>query len=156
MTVQITPELTDAQLVPRAKAGELAAFEALTTRHEQRVYSLAFRMLRHEQDAEDVTQQTFLSALENFKGIHDQAEGFVPRASSDLTFKGQAFVDAALPVRIILPSPPTVMKCSLSARNIKRTNVVPNSLDNTSLAGEICVTGLATRPLDLRDHRPWR
>ncbi len=73
MTAQMTPEITDAQLVPRAKAGELAAFEALTTRHERRVYSLAFRMLRHEQDAEDVTQQTFLSALENLEGFRGEA-----------------------------------------------------------------------------------
>src|SRR5689334_3392732 len=62
---QMTPEASDVDLVQRAKAGDLDAFEALTTRHEQRVYSLALRMLRQEQDAEDVTQQTFLSVLEN-------------------------------------------------------------------------------------------
>ena len=45
----------------------------LTTRHEQRVYSLAMRMLRQEQDAEDVTQQTFLSALENLGGFRGEA-----------------------------------------------------------------------------------
>jgi RNA polymerase sigma-70 factor (ECF subfamily) len=64
---------SDAELVRRAKAGELAAFEALTTKHEQRVYSLALRMLRQEQDAEDVTQQTFLSALENLEGFRGEA-----------------------------------------------------------------------------------
>ncbi|MBP9902052.1 MAG: sigma-70 family RNA polymerase sigma factor, partial [Verrucomicrobia bacterium] len=32
---------------------------------ERRVYSLAMRMLRQEQDAEDVTQQTFLSVVEH-------------------------------------------------------------------------------------------
>jgi RNA polymerase sigma-70 factor (ECF subfamily) len=60
-------------LVTRAKAGELDAFEALTNRYEQRVYSLALRMLRQEQDAEDVTQQTFLSALENLGGFRGDA-----------------------------------------------------------------------------------
>jgi RNA polymerase sigma-70 factor, ECF subfamily len=64
---------SDADLVRRAQAGELAAFETLTTRYEQRVYSLALRMLRQEQDAEDVTQQTFLSALENLKGFRGEA-----------------------------------------------------------------------------------
>ncbi|HWW00668.1 MAG TPA: sigma-70 family RNA polymerase sigma factor [Candidatus Acidoferrum sp.] len=63
----------DAELVQRAKAGDLNAFEALTTRYEQRVYSLALRMLRQEQDAEDVTQQTFLSALENLAGFRGEA-----------------------------------------------------------------------------------
>jgi RNA polymerase sigma-70 factor (ECF subfamily) len=73
MTNQTTPEVSDTDLVARAKAGELDAFEALTNRYEQRVYSLALRMLRQEQDAEDVTQQTFLSALENLGGFRGDA-----------------------------------------------------------------------------------
>lgn len=73
MTNQLTPETPDAELVRRAKAGELDAFETLTNRHEQRVYSLALRMLRHEQDAEDVTQQTFLSAVEHLAGFREEA-----------------------------------------------------------------------------------
>jgi RNA polymerase sigma-70 factor, ECF subfamily len=72
-TNQATPEASDADLVTRAKAGELEAFEALTNRYEQRVYSLALRMLRQEQDAEDVTQQTFLSAVENLDGFRGDA-----------------------------------------------------------------------------------
>jgi RNA polymerase sigma-70 factor (ECF subfamily) len=73
MINQHTPETTDIELVHRSQAGELDAFEALTTRYEQRVFSLARRMLRQEQDAEDVTQQTFLSALENLKGFRGEA-----------------------------------------------------------------------------------
>jgi RNA polymerase sigma-70 factor, ECF subfamily len=73
MTRQPTLEAADAELVARARAGELDAFEALTNRHEQRVYSLALRMLRQEQDAEDVTQQTFLSALEGLQGFRGDA-----------------------------------------------------------------------------------
>lgn len=64
---------SDAGLVARAKAGELAAFEALTTRYERRVYSLALRILRQEQDAEDVTQQTFLSVLEHLADFREEA-----------------------------------------------------------------------------------
>lgn len=66
-------ETTEPDLVQRAQAGDLDAFEALTERHEQRVYSLALRMLRQEQDAEDVTQQTFLSALEHLKSFRGEA-----------------------------------------------------------------------------------
>jgi RNA polymerase sigma-70 factor (ECF subfamily) len=73
MTNQTTSEVSDTELVARAKAGELDAFEALTNRYERRVYSLALRMLRQEQDAEDVTQQTFLSALENLSGFRGDA-----------------------------------------------------------------------------------
>ena len=73
MTNQMTPEVGDPELVARAKAGELDAFETLANRYEQRVYSLALRMLRQEQDAEDVTQQTFLSAMENLGGFRGEA-----------------------------------------------------------------------------------
>ena len=78
MSDQLSPDLSDGDLVRRAKAGDLAAFEALTGRHEQRVYSLAMRMLRQEQDAEDVTQQTFFSALENLEGLSRRRRVFPP------------------------------------------------------------------------------
>ncbi|MFO1476434.1 MAG: sigma-70 family RNA polymerase sigma factor [Verrucomicrobiota bacterium] len=73
MTKPVTSEISDADLVQRAQGGDLDAFEALTSRYENRVYSLALRMLRHEQDAEDVTQQAFLSALENLAGFRGDA-----------------------------------------------------------------------------------
>lgn len=61
------------ELVHRAKTGDLDAFETLMNRYEQRVYSLALRILRQQQDAEDVTQQAFLSALENLNGFRGEA-----------------------------------------------------------------------------------
>lgn len=65
--------IPDAQLVTLAKAGDLSAFEALVHRHERAAYSLARWMLQNEQDAEDVTQQTFLSALEHLAGFRAEA-----------------------------------------------------------------------------------
>lgn len=65
--------LDDVELVRRAKAGDLPAFEELTGRHAPRVYALALRMLRNEHDAEDITQQTFLSALEHLDGFREEA-----------------------------------------------------------------------------------
>jgi len=70
---QMTTEAADLELVQLAKGGDLGAFEVLTNRYEERVYSLAFRILRQEQDAEDVTQQTFISALENLGGFRGEA-----------------------------------------------------------------------------------
>lgn len=66
-------ELTDAQLVTAAKAGDLAAFEELTTRHERQIYSLTYRILQNPHDAEDVTQQAFLSAIENLTKFREEA-----------------------------------------------------------------------------------
>lgn len=69
-----TTDLTDPDLVRRAQAGDLEAFEALTTRYERQVYTLALRIVRQEQDAEDVTQQSFLSALEGLGGFREEAK----------------------------------------------------------------------------------
>ena len=66
-----TTATVSAELVRRAQAGDLSAFESLVSLHERHIYSLAFRMLQNTHDAEDVTQQTFLSAIKhlpNFRG----------------------------------------------------------------------------------------
>lgn len=65
--------IPDAQWVALAQAGDLSAFEALVHRHERSAYSLARRMLQNEEDAEDVTQQAFLSALEHLAGFRGEA-----------------------------------------------------------------------------------
>ena len=70
---ELTPELSDTELVRRAKAGDFDSLEALATRHEQKVYSLALRILRQRQDAEDVVQQTFFSVLGNLEGFREES-----------------------------------------------------------------------------------
>jgi len=65
--------IANEELVRRAKAGDLAAFEELVSRHERQVYSLAFRILQSPHDAEDVTQQAFLSAVENLAKFREES-----------------------------------------------------------------------------------
>ena len=60
----------DESLVRLAQAGDLRAFDELVGRYENKVYRLAHRILRHDEDAADVLQDAFLSAfrgLKNFK-----------------------------------------------------------------------------------------
>ncbi len=59
----------DKELIRRAKAGDIDAFEKLTEKYESKIYSLAMRILQNSHDAEDVTQQTFLSVIENLKNF---------------------------------------------------------------------------------------
>ncbi len=59
----MTQELSDEELVLQAQAGDETAFTELVRRHESRVYTLALKMLRNPADAEDVLQETFISAL---------------------------------------------------------------------------------------------
>lgn len=51
----------DRDLVARWQKGDEAAFEELITHHERRVYRLLYRMMGNREDAEDLTQETFLS-----------------------------------------------------------------------------------------------
>jgi RNA polymerase sigma-70 factor (ECF subfamily) len=61
----------DAALVAGAKIGDARAFELLVQRHEGKIFSLAQRMTRNREDAEDVAQQSFQKAfihLKKFQG----------------------------------------------------------------------------------------
>ena len=53
-------------LIKRAKKGEMAAFEALVSAYERRVYTLALRSTNSHEDALDITQEVFLKA---YKGL---------------------------------------------------------------------------------------
>lgn len=61
----------DIDLLVRAQAGDVTAFEGLVERHRSRVFGLAVRMLNSEEDAAEVLQESFLAAyrnLEHFRG----------------------------------------------------------------------------------------
>ena len=61
----------DATLVAGAKTGDAHSFELLVERHEGKIFSLAQRMTRNREDAEDVVQQSFQKAfihLKKFEG----------------------------------------------------------------------------------------
>ena len=63
--------VSDAELVRGALAREPAAFRALMTRHNQRLYRLARSILRSDAEAEDALQDAYLHAfagLSNFRG----------------------------------------------------------------------------------------
>lgn len=44
--------------------GDRVAFETLLTRYQRTIFNIAMRMLRHRDDARDVTQTTFLRVFE--------------------------------------------------------------------------------------------
>lgn len=63
----------DTDLVRLAKAEDYFAFEELVNRHSPRIYSLLSRLLGNRTDAEDLLQQTFLSAFENLSKFREEA-----------------------------------------------------------------------------------
>jgi RNA polymerase sigma-70 factor (ECF subfamily) len=65
------PAANDETLVRHAQRGDMRAFEELTARHRDKVYSRAFSMMRHEDDALDLSQEAWVKAwqrLEQFQG----------------------------------------------------------------------------------------
>jgi RNA polymerase sigma-70 factor (ECF subfamily) len=63
-------------LLLQAQKGDFEAFEELVSRFQGRVYSVAYRILGHAQDAEDaedVVQQTFLSVIEHIESFRAES-----------------------------------------------------------------------------------
>ena len=63
----------DRDLVERAKHGDKDAFTSLVLRHGDRLYSVAFRILRDASRAEDAVQQAFLTAWRELRRLRDDA-----------------------------------------------------------------------------------
>ena len=63
--------MTEQELIRRAKQGDHSAFEQLLRNNQDRVFSLAFRMVNNREDAADLAQEAFLKAwqgLRTFQG----------------------------------------------------------------------------------------
>jgi RNA polymerase sigma-70 factor, ECF subfamily len=54
----------DALLVERVRRGDAEAYGELVTRHMRPAFTIAFRLLEHREDAEDVVQDAFVQALD--------------------------------------------------------------------------------------------
>jgi RNA polymerase sigma-70 factor, ECF subfamily len=63
----------DLDLVHRARAGDFGAFQALVSRYERELYTLAVRIVRQRQDAEDVVQETLLSVMEHLEDFREES-----------------------------------------------------------------------------------
>jgi RNA polymerase sigma-70 factor (ECF subfamily) len=63
--LQVAPQalpVPDDELVRRAQAGRVEAFEELVRRYERKVYNIVYRMLGNPEDASEALQDTFLRA----------------------------------------------------------------------------------------------
>jgi RNA polymerase sigma-70 factor (ECF subfamily) len=61
----------DTELIERCRAGDIAAFEPLVEKYRQRVWRLAYNVLRDREEAWDVAQEAFVrawQALPSFRG----------------------------------------------------------------------------------------
>ncbi len=64
----------DRSLVEQAKTGDFAAMESLLLKYERQVFGVARRIVQQHQDAEEVTQQTFLSVIEHLGEFREESQ----------------------------------------------------------------------------------
>ena len=63
--------ISNSELVKRSQLGEKAAFEQLVIRHQELVFSLAYKLTGNREMANDVAQESFIrawKAIEKFRG----------------------------------------------------------------------------------------
>lgn len=66
----------EAMLVERAKAGDRAAFEELVRRHADRLYAVVLRFVADGEEAQEVTQETFLRAWRSIARFEGRSRFF--------------------------------------------------------------------------------
>src|SRR5256885_12408531 len=66
-------EQEEAHFVSASKKGDHDAFARLVQHHQRRVFNLVFRMLEQYEEANEVTQETFLAAWQGLSGFRRDA-----------------------------------------------------------------------------------
>ena len=70
-TGQVGMTDSDARLIERVRAGNIAAFDELVNKYKQRIFAIVYNMTSNREDAADLTQDCFIKAfrsLDRFKG----------------------------------------------------------------------------------------
>ena len=61
----------DADLIARARKGDVEAFNHLVSRWEKRVYNYLVRLTSRSEDSMDLAQDVFLKAWQNIRKLDD-------------------------------------------------------------------------------------
>jgi RNA polymerase sigma-70 factor (ECF subfamily) len=71
------PDPGEAEALRRVQAGDTSAFDLLVRRYMRSAFAVAYRVVGHREDAEDVVQEAFLAALANIASF-DTSRRFGP------------------------------------------------------------------------------
>jgi len=70
----ITVDMTDHNLIAQFKEGSMEAMEAIVDRYENRIFTFGLKMCGQLQDAEDITQDTFLNAFKYLNSFREETK----------------------------------------------------------------------------------
>lgn len=68
-----TQAADEAEWIARVQRGDSQAFEPLVDRHERRVRSLVFHIVRRRDEVEDITQEIFIKAFKSIRGYNSES-----------------------------------------------------------------------------------
>ncbi len=66
-------ESDDWALIAKARTGDPAAWEGIVSRHQDRVFTLCLRMMGEPELAADMTQDTFIKAIQGLRGFDQRS-----------------------------------------------------------------------------------
>ncbi|HWP82932.1 MAG TPA: sigma-70 family RNA polymerase sigma factor [Bacteroidota bacterium] len=66
----------DASLVDQCLQGNRRAFEVLLDRYQRTVFNVVYRIVKDVEDAQDITQSTFVKAFENLRSFNPKYKFF--------------------------------------------------------------------------------
>ncbi len=64
----------ESKLIDLAKSGDRKALAQLVKKYEQTIYNFAFKICRHRDKAENITQETFYSLIKNIKQFDNKSK----------------------------------------------------------------------------------
>jgi RNA polymerase sigma-70 factor (ECF subfamily) len=67
------PPADERELIARCQAGDVAAFEPLVERYRQRVWRLAYQLLRDREEAWDCSQEVFVRAFHSIRSFRGES-----------------------------------------------------------------------------------
>ena len=73
VSVKVSEQFEDAELVHRSQAGDTEAFGELITRYRSKIFNLIYGMVGNEYDAWDLAQEGFLKAWRSIKRFHGRS-----------------------------------------------------------------------------------
>jgi len=66
--------VNEQDIISKVQAGDINAFSQLVNRHKNMVYSLVYRMVKPNEDAEEVAQDTFVKAFKSIKQFKGESK----------------------------------------------------------------------------------